>query len=86
MFRYPPALVFIVFLIFQSCSFSQQGSWIRISGFTQGTTYHITYLDSDSTVYQREIDSVLLDFDMSLSTYKPESVISGINRSDEGVK
>ena len=85
MFRYPIGFVLVVFLIFQSCSSPRQGSWIRISGFTQGTTYHITYLDTDSTVYQEEIDSVLQDFDMSLSTYIPESVISGINRGVEGV-
>lgn len=85
MLRYHYTFVFIVFLIFQSCSSPRQGSWIRISGFTQGTTYHITYLDTDSTVYQEEIDSVLQDFDMSLSTYIPESVISGINRDVEGV-
>ena len=66
-----------------------------IDGFTQGTTYHIVYkqpyslglfLNRNIHDYQEEIDSLLIEFDKSLSAYLPESVISGINNNDKDVK
>lgn len=76
--------VFILFfLVLISCEGPGEGSWMKISGFTQGTTYNITYLDTDSTDYREDIDSILADFDQSLSTYIPESLISKINQGDD---
>ena len=66
-----------------------------MDGFTQGTTYHIVYkqpyslglfLNRNIHDYQDEIDSILMEFDMSLSSYIPESVISRINNNDKDVK
>jgi len=50
------------------------------SGFIQGTTYNIQYKYSEDI--QVEIDSVLHEFDLSLSTYIPNSIISGFNQND----
>lgn len=65
-----------------------------LDGFAQGTTYHIVYkqpyslgfiLNSSIHDYHEEIDSLLKEFDRSLSVYLPESVISRINNNDEDV-
>jgi FAD:protein FMN transferase len=53
-----------------------------IEGSTMGTTYHIRYLDEQNRNLKRAIDSVLVDFNMSMSTYIPESEISEFNRQD----
>ena len=45
-----------------------------------GTTYSIKYLSKDGTGYQQEVDSLLLVFNQSLSTYIPNSEISQFNR------
>jgi thiamine biosynthesis lipoprotein len=54
----------------------------KIHGEIQGTTYNITYEYRITDDLQSEIEDVLRDFDMSLSTYEPASVISRINRND----
>jgi len=58
----------------------------KISGYAQGTTYHITYYAEDSFVVKRQIDSVLDKIDSSLSIYKPWSLISKFNNADNGVE
>jgi len=47
-----------------------------------GTTYNVTYLDSAGNDYQREIDSVLVVVNNSMSTYIPNSLISQFNQMD----
>lgn len=58
----------------------------RIEGFAQGTTYHISYVDTQNRNFQTEIDSILNAFDLSVSTYKPNSIISRINANEKNVK
>jgi thiamine biosynthesis lipoprotein len=62
---------------------SKQGGYLKIAGFAQGTTYHITYQLSDSVDLQLQIDSILKVFDGSLSSYDSNSVISNINRNED---
>ena len=76
-------LFIIVFLT--SCKSHEKGVYCKINGFTQGTTYNITYLAPDTIDYQPEIDSILRDFDMSLSSYIENSIISRINRNDPNI-
>ncbi len=47
-----------------------------------GTTYSIIYIDSTQTNYKKEIDSVLVDVNNSLSTYISTSTISRFNQCD----
>lgn len=54
----------------------------KIHGDTQGTTYNITYEYPVKKDLKTDIEKVLADFDMSLSTYIPQSLISRINRND----
>jgi thiamine biosynthesis lipoprotein len=56
--------------------------YLKIAGFTQGTTYHITYQMLDTVDLQSEIDSILHVFDLSLSEYDSGSIISKINRNE----
>lgn len=51
----------------------------------QGTYYSIIYFDHLNRNFQPQIDSLLDAFDMSASMWEPESVISKINRGEEGV-
>lgn len=62
------------------------GKYYRIHGLTQGTDYLITYRSKDSASIQPEVNSLLHRFDLSLSTYIPNSVISRINNNEEGVE
>lgn len=72
-------------LFLYACMKEGAGIWMKLSGFTQGTTYNITYQSADSVNYQEELEQVLKDFDLSLSGYVPSSIISRINQDDETV-
>lgn len=64
--------------------YSQQEP-MRVEGEAQGTTYHITYFDKENRDFQDEIEKILKDFDMSVSTYIPNSIISRINSNEPNV-
>lgn len=53
-----------------------------LSGNTMGTTYRIVYLDPNERDFQLSVDSLLLLFNQSLSTYIPDSEISQFNQGD----
>lgn len=74
-------ILFSVFMII-SCKQTPKTTYLSFSGFTQGTTYSITYESIDSINYQKEVDYLLAEFDTSLSTYIPSSFISKINRNE----
>jgi len=73
-------------LIFLSCTHNTKPSksinYIHNEGKAQGTYYSATYLQPDGKDLQAEIDSFFAEFDRSLSTYNPNSIISRINRND----
>lgn len=58
---------------------------VKIEGYAQGTTYHITYFEKNNQNYQPEIEKILSDFDQSVSTYLPTSIISRINSNEKDV-
>ena len=58
---------------------------ITLSGPAQGTTYNITYVAGAYANYRSAIDSIFNTIDQSLSTYKPGSIISKINRNETAV-
>ncbi|MHA7129625.1 FAD:protein FMN transferase [Algoriphagus namhaensis] len=55
---------------------------VSFSGQTMGTTYSITYLDAEGRDFKKGVDSLLLLFNSSLSTYLPDSELSRFNRQD----
>lgn len=61
----------------------QNLSYNTVSGETMGTYYKITY--SGKQDIQREVDSLLVAINQSVSTYIPASEISVFNKSDHGI-
>ena len=57
-----------------------EGEKVELQGQTMGTTYSVKYLDAQGRDLQPGIDSLLAVFNLSLSTYIPESEISRFNR------
>lgn len=53
-----------------------------LSGNTMGTTFRVVYLDPNEQDFQQSVDSLLLVFNQSLSTYIPDSEISKFNQGD----
>lgn len=62
----------------------KKGEYKTLVGFAQGTTYHIIYESKRGENFQALVDSFLTDFDGSLSTYQPNSLISRFNRNEPG--
>lgn len=67
----------VISILLFSCG--ENAEFYKIEGETQGTTYHIMYKGLHPNL-KNEVDSILYDFDMSLSTYEPNSIISQINQ------
>lgn len=63
----------------------KKGAYTSFAGFAQGTTYRITHENKKGENLQPLVDSLLADFDQSLSIYDSGSVISRINRNDPQV-
>jgi thiamine biosynthesis lipoprotein len=78
-------LFIIVLFAFSSCRQSQL-SRISFQGQAQGTYYSIIYFDNKGVDYQHEIDSLLDNYNQSVSLYDTNSVISRINRNDSTVE
>lgn len=76
-------LLILLSVLLSSCaSKSSKEVLVRNYGYTQGTTYHISYMSSNARTYQSDIDSVLHAVDRSMSTYIDSSMISKINRNE----
>ena len=59
---------------------------VMFQGEAQGTYYAVTYFDAKERNFQPQVDSILKAFDLSVSMWVPESIISGINRGDSVVQ
>lgn len=73
----------VVAILFISCD--KTNDFFTIQGEAQGSTYSIKYIASEEKVTKNQIDSLLIVFDLSLSTYRPDSKISKINSGDSMV-
>lgn len=56
---------------------------VSIQGYTMGSTYSVKYLDDEGRDFSAQIDSILLLFNRSLSTYDSTSEISHFNKNGE---
>lgn len=79
-------LFIVALLSFSVFSFRTTERAYHLSGYAQGTTYHITYYAADSVVGQQDIDRILDGIDSSLSVYKSYSVITKFNQSARGCR
>ena len=73
----------LVVIVFISCD--KTNDFFTIQGEAQGSTYSVKYIASEEKVTKNQIDSLLIAFDLSLSTYRPDSKISKINAGDSTV-
>lgn len=78
----------LFFWVLNSCSnntnqkqIENKSQYYKLTGFAQGTTYSIVYESDSLTITKSKIDSILNKFDLSLSTYKENSIISKINQN-----
>ncbi|WP_134088257.1 FAD:protein FMN transferase [Olivibacter sp. XZL3] len=81
-------LLFIVAVGCLFSSFSQRSAREnkhQITGYAQGTTYQITYFSPSALIQKSSVDSLLAVIDSSMSIYKPYSLISQFNKSEEGL-
>lgn len=81
---YPIFLILIVFIVWKYRE-SQKDSlqMVEITGTTMGTIgYSVKYFSDEGINYKLEIDSLLKVWNLSLSTYIPESEISRFNSGD----
>jgi len=74
------ALLALLALSLFSCT--EEPEKISFQGETQGTYYAITYFDRQGRNFQPQVDSILNQFDLSVSMWKPGSIISRINNGD----
>jgi len=74
------------FIVFDKKEAASKVQYIHNYGETQGTTYSIAYQQPEGVDLQSKIEERLHQFDMSLSTYIPNSIISRINRNDTTVR
>lgn len=75
----------LLVLSFFGCQKEEKNQMIIIQGEAQGSTYAIKYINTSEKVSKKSIDSLLLAFDESLSTYRQDSKISKINEGDSTV-
>ncbi len=78
-------LALFILLLTSACQ-TKKSEYLKISGFAQGTSYHITYENSKNEDYTDPIDSILKAFDKSCSMYDSTSIISRINDNDPTVE
>jgi len=76
----------IISFVLTACTNRQNDILIKFSGETQGTYYAVTYFEKDGRIFQAEIDSLLHAFDLSVSMWVPQSVISKINRNEPDIR
>jgi FAD:protein FMN transferase len=82
---FKPFCSLVVVLLFFSCQQESKPTFFIIQGEAQGSTYAIKYIANEEVTSKSEIDSLLTAFDLSLSTYRPDSKISKINAGDSTV-
>ena len=73
---------FLFLSIFLYISCDQNKKTYTISGYTQGTTYHIKYHHFHE-INKLDIDSLLMLIDMSMSMYVEKSIISLLNQGKD---
>lgn len=79
---YPVVLILVVFVVWMFRQNSEKLEKVSFNGETMGTYYNIIYLHPDGTNYKSAVDSLLLVWNQSLSTYITDSEISQFNRND----
>ena len=78
--------VVITIIILASCQNREHPERpVQIRGEIFGTYYAVSYYCADGNNYKKQIDSLLNDFNQSMSYYADNSVISKINRNETDI-
>jgi len=80
---FPILLILIVFIVWKVRQNAAKEERVSFNGQTMGTYYNIIYLHPDGINYKKEVDSLLLIWNQTLSTYIKDSEISRFNRSSQ---
>lgn len=72
-------LLILVLIIWYRHEPAQELQFVTFVGQTMGTTYSIKYWNESGISHKEQVDSVLQDFNLSLSTYIPDSEVSRFN-------
>lgn len=80
---FPILLILIVFIVWKVRQNATKEERVSFNGQTMGTYYNIIYLHPDGINYKKEVDSLLLVWNKTLSTYIKDSEISRFNRSNQ---
>jgi thiamine biosynthesis lipoprotein len=75
----------LVLPFLSACSGKKELKIYKMSGSAQGTYYAITYCADNNENLQPAVDSLLRQFDRSVSSYLPNSLISRMNNNDTTV-
>lgn len=84
-FLHPGLILFLLVFGITSCASSPK-EYIKNQGRIHGTYYNATYLQPDGTDLQEKLEKRMQEFELSLSTFNPNSVISRINNNDSAVR
>ncbi len=79
---YPVLLVLAVFVVWMFRQNSDKLEKVSFNGETMGTYYNIIYLHPEGSNYKPAVDSLLVEWNKSLSTYISDSEISQFNRNE----
>ena len=81
--KYLSVYAIIIAAAFSSC---KKAEFASFNGFAQGTTYSIVYEQRENITpdsIKPEVERILRDFDMSLSLYEDNSLLSKVNRNED---
>ena len=78
-------LISLILPFVSACTGKKELKLYKFSGATQGTYYAITYCADNNENLQPAVDSLLKQFDRSVSAYLPASIISRLNNNDTTV-
>ena len=78
-------LSFLLLMLLISCTKEQKHSYQKLQGMAFGTSFHINIDSGENQVTAKEIDSLIVLMNNSLSTYIQDSDISRINQGDTTV-
>jgi FAD:protein FMN transferase len=73
-------ILFFILISLMSCA-KPEYKYQEFVGEAQGTTFYISYSDSNATDYSGDIYEILNEFDNQVSTYKPNSIINQFNNN-----
>jgi thiamine biosynthesis lipoprotein len=74
--------IVLVLPLLTGCTIKKDLKIFKMTGAAQGTYYAITYCSDNNENLQPAVDSLLKQFDLSVSEYLPNSVISRLNNND----